>query len=235
VALNDEWTLLDLRDFIREAGDYWDPAYPDTLVNNWINSAIQAWSDFVLELDDTRFMKEGQIAIASGTDSYDLKDTAVLTADDYYRARGLSVEDSGSPSGYSRLERVQWSQRHDHSYSSHKLAAKWDIQGDDLLIWPKPSWTAAVLLEYVPLPAKLDRDVDTVDLRSNVDFIVTWVCMRLAPRDESSKKNWTELHDAARGGMASSSPQNIGQVKRVVSVYGDRRFRDLRRHRRLIP
>jgi hypothetical protein len=207
--------------------------FPDTLLNNWINVALAAWADEVFALDDTRFMKEGTIAVVSGTDSYDLKDNSILAADDYYRARGLAVTDTGSPSGYTRLDRIQWSERHDYSYSSHRLAAKWDVQGDDLIIWPKPTWSANLLLEYVPLLPTLVADGDTVDLRNNVAFVVLFVMEHLSPKDQSSKKAWADLAAKALGRLSMSSPQNKGRPKVAVSIYGDRRYRRTRYMSRL--
>jgi hypothetical protein len=234
VATNDSFTLETLRDFVTRAGDFHDPAFPDTLKDYWINAAISAWVDFVFEMDDTRFLKEGTIAVSAGTDTYDLKDSGILAADDYYRARGFAVTDSGSPSGYTRLEKFEWAQRHDYSYSSERRAALWDVQGDKLYIWPVPTWSAATLLEYFPLPAKLVNTSDAVDLRNHVSFVITYVCMHLCPKDESSLRDWERLHERARADIRSASPQNRAETKKAVSIYGTRhRLRHQRRMTRL--
>lgn len=235
MATNDSFTLETLRDFVKEAGDFHAPAFSNTLKDYWINAAIAAWVDWVFKLDDTRFLKEGTIAVASGTSTYDLKDSGILTADDYYRARGVAVADSNSQSGYSRLSKFEFIQRHDYSYSGDKLEAKWDVQGDLLHIWPKPTWSANVLLEYFPLPTKLVETTDAVDLRNHVSFVVTYVCMHLCPKDESSLKDWERLHQKARDEIVEASPQNRGEVKSAVSVYGSRRqrFRGQRRLSRI--
>jgi len=232
VATNDNWTLEELQDFINEAGDFHDPGFPDTLLAHWINSARQKWADFCLEMDDSRFLKEGTIAVVAGTETYDLKDNSILTADDYYRARGFCAPDSSSPSGYQRLDRFKWADRHDHSYSSHPLAARWDVLGDLLYVWPKPTGSGTHLLEYVPLQAKLVSAADTADLRGGVDFIVTYVCRQLSAKDESSLKEWGMLHEEAKRSLRSASPQNIAVVKQLSSVWGRSRYRDIRRMRR---
>jgi len=235
VATNDVWTLTNLLSFIEEAGDFYAPGFSDSLRTRWLNSAISAWVDFCFENDDTRFMKEGSIAVVSGTDSYDLKNAAILTADDYYRARGFCVPDPSSASGYTRIRKFEWPSRHDYDGGTRGscLDALWDVQGDKLLIWPKPAWSGTCLLEYFPLPQSLVSGSDTVDLRNSVDFVVTFVCMHLAPRDESSKKDWQDLHEQAKAALSAASPQNRGEVKTAVNVNGDRAYRRQRRMARI--
>lgn len=225
MATNDQHTLAELRAFVQQAGDFHDPAFPDTLKDFWINAAIAAWVDFVFEMDDTRFLKEGTFSVIAGTDTYDLKDgDDILHADDFYRMRGVAVTDSGSPSGYTRIGKFEWAQRHDYAYANEQRAAMWDVQGNLLYIWPKPTWSATVLVEYFPLPAKLVATDDTVDLRNHVSFVVTYVCMHLCPKDESSLKDWERLHERARREIQNASPQNKAQTKKAVSIYGERRF-----------
>lgn len=222
MATNDVWRLDDLRTFISEAGDFYPPGFSSDLKDGWINAAISAWVDAVFEADDTRFMKEGSIAVVAGTDSYDLKDSGILAADDFYRARGFCAPDSSSPSGYTRLRKFEWPKRHDYDGGARNSStdALWDVQGDKLLIWPKPAWSGSCLLEYFALPAALVNDSDTVDLRNNFAFVVAFVCAHLAPRDESSKKDWQNLFDQELARIRKASPQNRSEPKTAIDVSG---------------
>lgn len=232
MATNDVWSLTNLLSFVEDAGDFYDPGFPASLKTRWINAGISALIDLLIECDDTRFMKEGSIIVASGTDSYDLKDAGVLSADDYYRARGFCVPDSGSPSGFTRVKKFEWANRHDFDGGarSSSLDAHWDVQGDKLLIWPKPAWSGTCLLEYFPLPQSLVSGSDTTDVRNCIDFVVNFACAHLAPRDESSGKSWLGLLDRAEQRIRKASPQNRSEPKTAINVNGDR---DKRRQRRM--
>jgi hypothetical protein len=115
----------------------------------------------LVKADPSRFVKQGTLAIVSGTRSYDLDLVAVNTTTpaDVWRVVGVAVQDSSCTEGWRVLERCQWDERYDDSINTDYRAARYELRGNYIWIMPSPTWSVTVRVEYIPLAGWTSKSI----------------------------------------------------------------------------
>lgn len=199
---------------IRDLGGYRDPFITDAMLLGWINDSLAQLWEIIIKYDPGRALQRDTIDWVAGEEKYDLPD-------DFFRVKGVAVEDSSSASGWSRLERYMWPERHDASPGSDKLSALWDVQEGQLYLVPKPGWSAQVLVEYFQIAPVLDDAADTFDsINYWTEWVVFDVLVKCALKGDDDAKGWAIERDRREALIRGSTPQvNGGGPKTAVSIY----------------
>lgn len=220
-------TRLALATAVRTRGEFRSPYITDTELNGYLATAISELWDLIIQADPQRILSTSSISVVSGTAAYDLPN-------DYYLIKGVAVADADSPDGYRTLGRYDWPERHDVNWTRDKLAARWDVQGGQLWIWPLPNWSATLRLEYFPVAPLLSSDSTNFDgLNSWSEYVIASTLIKCAAKAEQDPSAFERALAMAEGRIRGVSPEvKGGGPATVVSVYGDRGCRRVRRMRR---
>jgi len=221
---------------IRDLGGYRDPFITDAMLLGWINDSLAQLWDLIIKHDGSRVLSAANVSVVAGTAAYDLASMWIevggevsVVGSDYYRIKGVQVADTASPDGWTVLERYMWPDRHAPSLGADKLDARWDVQQGQLWIWPLPSWSATVRVEYYPTAPQLASADGTFD---SVNYWTEWVVfdglVKCALKGDDDAKGWAVERDRREAMIRSATPQAKGAgPKTMVSIYS--RWADSRR------
>lgn len=216
-------TLLQMRDEVRNRGEFLDPPYGAAMLNGFLNGSTAACWAHLIDFDDSRTRSSTVIAVLSGTESYSVPS-------DYWQARAAAVEDSSAPNGYTEIRRRQHGEEFQQFFTSSRFDSKWDIEGDKLYVWPKPSASFNLMLVYTKESPQLTTDSSTLSLPNDAhEWIILDTLIKCGLQEESSVAGWQQERQLALQRLAGGQPQNRAHPKCAVSIYGPRGVRNLRR------
>jgi len=135
----------------------------DTELRRYINRAYAELYDLIItEANaDDYFLNSSSFSLVSGTKAYDLPT-------DFYKSRGLDLTIG---SDVIPIQRYNFSQRNVGSRYQVARGMRYHIQGNSILINPKPSSSDSMTLWYIPSPKKFIEKTPTAQSRGTT---TTW-------------------------------------------------------------
>lgn len=212
-----------MRDQVRDRTEQSSEFVGDNELTDYVNDSIAALYDLLIKHDQLRYRSTDTIVVVSGTQSYSL-------AADYYQLKAVELEDTSHPNGYRTMHRIPWEERHHFHGSSatDKYSARYVIDGGQLHIYPKPSWSGNVQVVYIPTPTLLSADGDTFDgINDWTEWVILDVMIKV--RDKANESTSDTLKQQARVEKRITGLAQVDRSKpRVMSdIRG--RFRGIRR------
>ena len=218
-------TLSELRDEVRNRGEFRDPYITDSEMNGYINDSIAALWDLVVLADDSRHLPTANITVTSGTSSYSLPD-------DFYLLKGVDVVDSSAPTGYRTLRRYNHDERNDYPQNAEKTATYYDVFNNKLTLVPTPSWSGTVRIHYIETPTKLTADSDTFEtVNSWSEYVILDALIKCALKEDTSPTAWERRLQRVTERILSVATVDRNEPKTVTNIY---RVRN-RRNDRYLP
>lgn len=210
-----------MRDKIRDRGE-WRSAYvSDSEINAWINEASQKFYTMMAAIDPLRYIKSSVLNVVSGTSEYDIPD-------DFFKTVGIAIENDAQD-GYHVIDSFNWDERYNVSYASTKTGTKYLIKGETqdntrdgyqvIQLMPTPTFSANLLLDYIPVISDLDSDNDTIDTINGLgqEWIICDVAIKCATKEETDPASWIAIKQEAGQLLAASGKQDAIQTKSVSS------------------
>jgi hypothetical protein len=206
-------TLADLRRSVRARGMWLRSDHADSQLTEWINASIVALVDMMVVRDPSFFVARKDISIVSGTRAYALPTNL-------YRLIGMAVKDPQVIDGYTVLERYNWEERYDASWSSQKLDTRYLIVGNNVEFHPVPSWTDTVRVEYVPYPTALAVPSDTFDFRNGwQEWVILDCSAKAAMAKGGDPRMYMGQRDEVVKRLLTAMPRDIGKPKTVADAH----------------
>lgn len=173
-----------IRDRIRDDGEYRAPYISDAMVNAFINGGIRILHAKLVRLVPERFKTTTDISIVSGTSTYSLPA-------DFMRATGVFLADSSAPSGYVRVPRYMARDKHLSQYiAGDKYAGQYEIRGGTgnvrrIEVYPPPTYSATWQVEYAQKATELTADdTDYAGEDLELEWIINHGLMKCAMKSE---------------------------------------------------
>lgn len=137
----------------------------------------------IIEANTTYYLTSQNITIVGGTDIYALPT-------DFYKVQGVDINVSGNraisarPFNFEERNRKNYIGNITHTYG-------YIIRGDSIQFLPNPQTNADAKLWYIPLPATLTADGDTINtVNGGFRWIVADVCVMVATKEESDTSSF---------------------------------------------
>lgn len=247
-------TLGNLRQTIRDRGEWLSPYYTDSMLNTWINESVYKFVSMMTEIEPQRFLKSANVTISESSS------TATLPSD-FWKAHSLSVPYAlGSSLSYS-LEQFDWTERHNVTEPSDATQKrehlKWTIRGGDdgsgnntydgyysILFDREAGFSDTGILDYFPVIDEMDNDSDVFDTINGVglDWIICDVCIKCAAKEETDPSVYiSQKQDAEKllvSGISkltteprqqpSTENQTLGSLMRAVRSRGPWKKNDIK-------
>lgn len=212
-------TRSDLRTAVRNRGEFLEPYFTDTEINNYINQSLAHLYDLIIASDMSYFLTQSDINITSGTRSYSLPSN-------FYKCVGVALYDSSTVDGYSVLQSFNFEERWDSITLVDDKDTRYEIRGDNIIFHPTPTFTKTAILEYIPTPTELTDDVTTWD---SINLWTEWVIMDVliacAGKEESDPSVWVNQKNELEKRIFASGKRDLGQSKTIGT---SNNLRDLR-------
>jgi hypothetical protein len=171
------FTLLALRTKVRERADIESSSFiSDTELNGYISASYAVLYERLVLSGLAYFESTENLTAVAGTASYAISATHMSTIGvDWQRASGK----------YEPLRRLMPKERDNFPESSHP-AVGYMLVGQNIVLYPTPSAAATYRHVYVPAPADLTTDGQTVDGVSGwEEFIVNDAARKCLMKEES--------------------------------------------------
>lgn len=185
-----------------------------TMVNQWINDAVQKYYGLLIANRDEEFCTyEQTITATANAASYDLSGLTGARFIDVRALHWVRGTDDIVPLERGTLE---------HLTRRSESAVEWDedaryciVRG--LLYWlPIPSSSYTVRIWYAGTPTELSADGDTIEGGSNWEqFVVFDVCSRIASREEKDPSVWEVKRESVRQAIESQVRRNKSSTPQV--------------------
>ena len=176
-------TLSELRDRIRQRGEWRSNYISDSELNDHINNASYKLYNLESKADPLRNITSDTVSTTSGTEEYDLPS-------DFNKAVGIYKSDS-TTDGYTRLQSFNFEERYDTNYSDTTRYAILGptISGGNhrLILNPIPTSVETIKVDYIPAIADLGNDSDVIDTVNGlgIEYIISDVAIFCAAKEES--------------------------------------------------
>jgi len=207
--------LQDLRQAVRDQGEFRAAAYPDALLTRLINRSIKDLYGRLAKLDQSRYHSTATYSVAADAASADIGDQAT----DFWQAIGVEVDDSESESGYYSLARYQWEERNDYGDVSDKRSMRYEIRGNNIRLHPPAPTACTLRLHYIPVLTALSADTDAFDGVNGWDDVVVYdVCTRLALSEESDHTGFAKERERCLAAIFGQAVVDRDQPKQIVDV-----------------
>lgn len=212
-------TRSDLRTAVRNRGEFLEPYFTDTEINNYINISLSHLYDIIIASDTTYFLTQSDINITSGTRSYALPS-------DFYKCVGVALYAAAATDGYYTLDTFNFDERWDNITLDADRDTRYEIRGSNIIFHPTPTFSGKAILEYIPTPTELSDDVTTWDsINLWTEWVILDVLITCAGKEESDPSVWMALKEKTEQRIMSMGKRNISSPK---TTRGSNSLRDLR-------
>lgn len=203
-------TLANLRTRIRERSDHAEPDdfVSDAELTRMINESYREFYDLVLESHADHYLAApASFSLSSGANTY-----ALSSLTSFYRLRGIDRRDG---SGWYTVPRYQHAQRNDLRQLSYR------VMGSSLFFEPIEDAAGDYRAWFIPEPATLSNDSDTVDGFNGWEvWIVEDVCAKIAAKAEESTSPFTGARDRVTERIRrAAADRDEGSPEKISDVY----------------
>lgn len=220
-------TLLDLRTRARERADMVGSQFiSDSALSTIVNQGLMELYDLVVSAYEDYFTISSTFTVNSGASSYTLPAN-------FYKLRALDFQ--VGPNNYAQCREFAFNERNrtqtDVAWISYNTPARqYRIMGNDLLLRPSTNAQGNYLLWYVPAPAALVADADTIPTalsKSGWDeYIVLFTAERMLSKEESSitdvRNERIELANRITNLAANRQADQSSQIQDVTIGFAHR-------------
>jgi len=225
-------TLATIVADIRARGEFRTNPIDDTVLGRWVNQSVAHLYDIMIAGDCARVpMSQGNVTVASGTQSYDLA-TAGLT--DYYHLLRVDVLDG---SEYYRLEPFMVGDPIELiDDEDDKFSTRYHMRGGVLWLSQSPTWSGTLRLTYVPVAPTIVDGATPVLLDSKnqwQEWVVLDCCIKLGAMDNhEAVPIWLRERDRVERRILKAT-RNDRSSARTLFLTRQNRARDARELYRL--
>jgi hypothetical protein len=206
----DGTNLRSLQLAVRNRGAWPKEALNDSQLTAWINSSISAFVDLISKHEPAYYLTRSDVSVVSGTKEYDLPSG-------FYKLHGVAVEDSSQPDGYAVLNRFNWDERYDYTYSADKWDTRYMVRGTKIHFHPTPSWTGTVRLEYIPVPTALAQPTDTFTFYNNwQEWVILDCCIKVCALTGSDPQVYMAELQKVEQRIKGFAERDVGKPKTVA-------------------
>lgn len=192
--------LSELRTEVRNRGEIRTAYVPDAELNRIINVAYNDYYSYIVSINPDWYVSEASLSVVSGTAAYSLSSIA----SDYWQLIGCDVLDG---SDYYKLVPFNFSERNRPQDTGNKRGTRYRVMGSNLRLSPTPNWSGTVRVWYIPAPATLTADTDTVDgVAGWEEYIVLHALIQYSAKSEED----SSLHAAQLGAIKEQIKQLAG-------------------------
>lgn len=164
-------TLANLRTAVLQRGGVENSAdLTPSVLNGYVNEGIAEFWDILKSKRDDRLVTSTTLTTSINVDN-------VTLPSDFYELRKLEIVDSNSPSGYTRLRKVDLDATHRY-YTLYGKRYRYRLQGNAVYLHPTPQAVETVRMFYIPYAPLLVNDSDTVDGISGYEELITALAWR---------------------------------------------------------
>lgn len=221
-------TLAQLREMVRQRADVENGGkhVDDAEVDTYINAAVEHCHSMLVDgTDGTLFAKNASGLTKLGTNSYQLPS-------DFSQLVSLDVKSGGTYLRSNQADPQDYAQLTLNAYGGsnhyHHLLRWNTAQGrGELFIFPAPTNTIDIAVQYIPEPPVLAADSDTLNWPT---FWYQWVVLdaaiQISIKEESdpsalmAEREKTEKR--VRDHIRAMTPTRVKQIRRVRGGYYDR-------------
>lgn len=215
-------TLSQLRTNIRNIGE-WRSAYiGDSELNTYINQSCYKFYALMASLDPLRYIKQSVVSVSSGTSEYNLPD-------DFFKTVGIAVENDDQD-GYHVIDSFKWEERYNTDLTSTKTNTKYIVKGSSgsigdtadtqdgyhiLQLMPVPTYSANILVDYLPAFTDLSNDADLFDAINGIGlaWVTNDVAIDCCAKEETDPSVYIKKRDDAEKILVASAQQDMLQTK----------------------
>jgi len=222
-------TLGDFKTRVRNRGEFRAGYISDSELNDYVNDSFAKLYDSLAEEDPTRFLSTDDVSVSSGTSAYNLPA-------DFYKLVAVWLLDSSSPTGYKKMQRVQWDEMHEYEYSAPQEdeEARYYLRGTQIHVYPEPGWSGTVRVSYIPAPTVVAVDGTSFDFVNGLglEYVLLDVLVKCAAKEGSDDQAaiWLAQQQQVYDRLTSTVEMDHSQPKTVANIY--RQDRSLGRPRR---
>lgn len=177
-------TLAQLRTESRQRADKENSTFiSDSELTSYINNSIAELYDILCEAYGADyFVISSSFSVQDGVDSYDLPA-------DFYILKGVDMKLDNQ--NYINVRQFNFNERNRFAdIGVWDLAGitnvRYRLVGDKIMFTPKPDRNAEIKLWYVPLPAQLVADSDTLDdFNAYSEYVIVDAAIKMMQKEES--------------------------------------------------
>ncbi len=206
-------TLAALRTRVRRRADIESATdrYPDAEINDYISTAYGELHDLLVRSGLSYYETTATINTVAGTASY-------VLPDDYRGTVGVDYRSDGT--NWVSIPQISPQERNRYNYDSLGYAQGYRIAGSYLVFYPTPSAAQVYRHIYVPAPAALTTDSQTVDgVAGWEELLVVDAAIRCLQKEESDTRHLAAERERLVGRIQEAAQdRRLSGAAQVVDV-----------------